>query len=157
MIIKDAVGHTRTESVRTKYDITKPGIDGTEITFVRPDGVTVSGYCQDNIINQHIDDEITRSSNGANLCSGVKSVILYRVTGSNREVIYSDQTRKDFALPDTHSNFDMYYEIQRSEQNVSYYEIIVTDFAGNRATKKLTSQYSLLSWFHTSIDRSSYN
>lgn len=35
--------------------------------------------------------------------------------------------------------------------------IIVTDFAGNITRKKLTSQYSLLTWFHTSIDRSSYN
>ena len=32
-------------------------------------------------------------------------------------------------------------------------EHIVTDFAGNTVKKKLTSQYSLLSWFHTSIDR----
>ena len=41
--------------------------------------------------------------------------------------------------------------------HASYYEIIVTDFAGNITRKKLTSQYSLLTWFHTSIDRSSYN
>lgn len=145
-----------TGSVSTKYDITKPGIDGTEVAHV-VNGVTYSGYCQDNIINQHIDDEIRRSPNGTNLSSGVKSVILYRVTGSNREVIYSDQTKKNFSASDTHSYFDMYYEIQRTEQTTSYYEIIVTDFAGNRATKKITSQYSLLSWFHTSIDRSSYN
>lgn len=154
--IKDAVGHVSTGSVSTKYDITKPGIDGTEVAHV-VNGVTYSGYCQDNIINQHIDDEIRRSPNGANLSSGVKSVILYRVTGSNREVIYSEQTKKNFSASDTHSYFDMYYEIQRTEQTTSYYEIIVTDFAGNRASKKLTSQYSLLSWFHTSIDRSSYN
>ena len=153
--IEDAVGHISTGSVSTKYDITKPGIDGTEITYVI-NGITYSGYCQDNIINQHIDDEIRRSPNGANLSSGVRSVILYRVTGNNREVIYSDQTKKNFASPDTHSYFDMYYEIQRSEKTAEYYEIIVTDFAGNRAVKKLTSQYSLLSWFHTSIDRSTY-
>lgn len=60
-----------------------------------------------------------------------------------------------FAL--THSFFDMYYEITADEKRVDYYEIIVTDFAGNRTKKKLTSQYSLLTWFHTSIDRSSYN
>jgi len=57
---------------------------------VRPDGVTVSGYCQDNIINQHMDDEIRRSQNGANASSGLKSVILYRVTGGNKEVIYGE-------------------------------------------------------------------
>ena len=50
----------------------------------------------------------------------------------------------------------MYYEIAANEKVASYYEIIVTDFAGNTVKKKLTSQYSLLSWFHTSIDRSTY-
>ena len=152
----DNVGHTSSRNVTTKYDCTKPGIDGTEITFVRPDGVTVSGYCQDNIIEQHIDDEIRRSPNGANLSSGVKSVILYRVAGSNREIIRSDRTQKVFGSSDTHSYFDMHYEITADEKRASYYEIIVTDFAGNRVNKKLTSQYSLLSWFHTSIDRSTY-
>ena len=34
---------------------------------------------------------------------------------------------------------------------------VVSDYAGNITRKKLTSQYSLLTWFHTSIDRSSYN
>lgn len=153
--ITDKVGHTTRGSVTTKYDITKPGIDGTEVTHVI-NGVTYSGYCQDNIIDQHIDDEIRRSENGANLSSGIKSVILYRVTGANKVAIYSDTTKKIFTSPDTHSFFDMYYEITRAEKTASYYEIIVTDFAGNKATKKLTSQYSLLSWFHTSIDRSTY-
>lgn len=153
----DNVGHTSSRSVTTKYDCTKPGIDGTEITYVRPDGVTVSGYCQDNIINQHMDDEIRRSPNGANASSGLKSVILYRVTGGNREVIYGNRTKSIWNASDTHSWFDMYYEITADEKMVDYYEIIVTDFAGNRTKKKLTSQYSLLTWFHTSIDRSSYN
>lgn len=152
----DNVGHTSSRSITTKYDCTKPGIDGTEITYVRPDGVTVSGYCQDNIINQHMDDEIRRSPNGANASSGLKSVILYRVTSGNKEVIYGDRTKAIWNLSDTHSWFDMYYEITADEKMVDYYEIIVTDFAGNRTKKKLTSQYSLLTWFHTSIDRSSY-
>lgn len=152
----DNVGHTSSRSVTTKYDCTKPGIDGTEITYVTPDGITVFGYCQDNIINQHIDDEIRRSPNGANASSGLKSVILYRVTGGNREVIYGDRTKSIWNVSDTHSWFDMYYEITADEKMVDYYEIIVTDFAGNRTKKKLTSQYSLLTWFHTSIDRSSY-
>ena len=156
IIATDNVGHISNRSVTTKYDCTKPGIDGSEITFVRPDGVTVSGYCQDNLIEQHIDDEISRSPNGVNLSSGVKSVIIYRVTGSNREVIRGDRTQKTFSVSDTHSYFDMYYEINANEKKVSYYEIIVTDFAGNIVKKKITSQYSLLSWFHTSIDRSTY-
>lgn len=153
----DNVGHASTKTVTTKYDCTAPGIDGTEITFVTPDGQTVSGYCQDNIISQHIDDEISRSPNGANLSSGVKSVILYRVTGNTKEVINTNQTKKIFTSSDTHSYFDMYYEIADTEKRVSYYEIIVVDFAGNTVKKKLTSQYSILSWFHTSIDRSSYS
>ena len=153
----DNVGHTSSRSVTTKYDCTKPGIDGTEIIYVTPDGITVSGYCQDNIIDQHIDDEIRRSPNGANASSGLKSVILYRVTGGNREVIYGNRTKSIWNASDTHSWFDMYYEITADEKMVDYYEIIVTDFAGNRTKKKLTSQYSLLTWFHTSIDRSSYN
>lgn len=156
IIATDNVGHTSTKYVTTKYDCTAPGIDGTEITFVTPDGKTVSGYCQDNIISQHIDDEISRSPNGANLSSGVKSIILYRVTGANREVINTSSTKKIFSSSDTHSSFEMYYEITADEKRVSYYEIIITDFAGNSVKKKLTSQYSLLSWFHTSIDRSSY-
>lgn len=153
----DNVGHTSSRSVTTKYDCTKPGIDGTEITYVTPDGITVSGYCQDNIINQHIDDEIRRSPNGANASSGLKSVILYRVTGGNKEVIYGDRTKSIWNVSDTNSWFDMYYEITADKKMVDYYEIIVTDFAGNRTKKKLTSQYSLLTWFHTSIDRSSYS
>lgn len=153
----DNVGHTSSRSVTTKYDCTKPGIDGTEIIYVTPDGITVSGYCQDNIIDQHIDDEIRRSPNGANASSGLKSVILYRVTGGNREVIYGNRTKSIWNASDTHSWFDMYYEIVADEKRVDYYEIIVTDFAGNRTKKKLTSQYSLLTWFHTSIDRSSYS
>lgn len=124
---------------------------------MRLDGVTVSGYCQDNIINQHMDDEIRRSQNGANASSVLKSVILYRVTGGNKEVIYGDRTKSIWNVSDTHSLFDMYYDITADEKMVDYYEIIVTDFAGNRTKKKLTSQYSLLTWFHTSIDRSSYS
>lgn len=156
IIATDNVGHTTTTYITTKYDITKPGIDGTEIAFVLPDGNYVSGYCQDNIINQHIDDEIRRTVNNPNVSFELKSVILYRITGGSREVIYSGNTRAIFYVSDTHSLYDMYYEIQASEKTASYYEIIVTDFAGNVTRKKLTSQYSLLTWFHTSIDRSSY-
>lgn len=156
IVATDNVGHTTTKYVTTKYDCTPPGIDGTEITFVTPDGQTMSGYCQDNIISQHIDDQISRSPNGANLSSGMRSVILYRVTNGNKVAINTSSTKKLFGSSDTHSAFDMYYEIAANEKVASYYEIIVTDFAGNTVKKKLTSQYSLLSWFHTSIDRSSY-
>ena len=91
-----------------------------------------------------------------NVTSGIRSVILYRVTGANRVVIYSDSTKVVFNTSNTHNYFDMHYEITADEKSASYYEIIVMDYAGNKTTKKLTSQYSLLSWFHTSIDRSTY-
>ena len=71
-------------------------------------------------------------------------------------MIYSDSTKVVFNAPNTHSYFDMHYEITADEKEASYYEIIIVDFAGNRTIKKLISQYSLLSGFHTSIDRSSY-
>jgi hypothetical protein len=36
----------------------------------------------------------------------------------------------------------MHHAITADEKTVSYYEIIVMDFAGNKTTKRLTSQYS---------------
>lgn len=151
----DNVGHISRSSVTTKYDITPPGIDGTEITFVR-DGIVVSGYMQDNIMDQHIDDEIVRSVHGANKSSGIKSVIVYKVTGTKEEVIYLDTTYHQFASPDTHSYFDVYYDINQTEDVVDYYLIITKDFAGNQTKKKLTSQRTLLTMFRTSIDRGAY-
>lgn len=151
----DNVGHVSRSSVTTRYDITPPGIDGTEITFVK-DGIVVSGYMQDNIMDQHIDDEIIRSKNGANRSSGIKSVIVYKVTGTNEEVIYSDTTYHQFVLPDTHSYFDVYYDINQTDDAVDYYLIITKDFADNQTKKKLTSQRKLLTLFHTSIDRGAY-
>ena len=50
----------------------------------------------------------------------------------------------------------MYYELPDDEKEVAYYLIVVSDHAGNVAKKKLTSQQSLLTWFHTSIDGSTY-
>lgn len=151
----DNVGHISRSSVTTKYDITPPGIDGTEITFVR-DGIVVSGYMQDNIMDQHIDDEIVRSVHGANKSSGIKSVIVYKVTGTKEEVIYLDTTYHQFASLDTHSYFDVYYDINQTEDVVDYYLIITKDFAGNQTKKKLTSQRTLLTMFRTSIDRGAY-
>ena len=152
----DNVGHVTDVYVTTRYDITPPGIDGTEITFVTKEGKVISGYCQDNIIDQHIDDEIIRSEHGANMSSGIKSVILYKVTGTDEEVIYSDSTYHRFDYPDTHSYFDVYYDINLTDDMVDYYILITEDFAGNRTKKKLTSQRTLLTLFHTSIDRGAY-
>lgn len=43
-----------------------------------------------------------------------------------------------------------------SEKDVLYYLIVANDFAGNTIKKKLVSQQSMLTWFYTSIERSSY-
>lgn len=147
--------YTSSTSVTTKYDITAPGVDGTEVTKVI-NGITVSGYCQDNIISQHTDDESSRSVNRPNTTSGLKSVQLYKVTRGVRTAITSNQTALGFAGSDTHSNFDVYYDINLAEDIVEHYLIVVQDYAGNTTTKKLTSQRSLLTWFHTSIDRGTY-
>ncbi|MDD3240017.1 MAG: InlB B-repeat-containing protein, partial [Lachnospira sp.] len=107
----DNVGHTSSASVTTKYDITKPGVDGTEITFVKPDGITVSGYCQDNIIDQHLDDEAVRSVNHPNATSGLKSILLYKVRRGVKTSIVAATTKATFGASNTHSSFEMYYDI----------------------------------------------
>lgn len=156
VIATDNVGRTSSKTVTTKFDKTKPYIEGTEVDYVTPDGVTVHGYCQDNIISQHIDDWCSRSDHTPNVTSGIKSVILYKYTSAGKTVIYGDTTKKTFSASDTNSYFDMYYEMPVGEKNVKYYLIVVEDFAGNVTKKKLVSQQSMLTWFHTSIDRGSY-
>ena len=155
IIATDNVGHTSTARVTTKYDRTKPGIDGTEITTVF-NGTLISGYLEDNIIDQNIDDKAYRSSNSPNVTSGLNNVILYKVIGTEKTVIYGSGTRATFNASDTNSSFHMYYELPDDEKEVAYYLIVVSDHAGNIAKKKLTSQQSLLTWFHTSIDGSTY-
>ncbi len=151
----DNVGHISSVSVTTKYDCTAPGMDGTEVTHVE-NGITYSGYCQDNIIDQHIDDEASRSSNNPNCTSGLSAVIVYKVKDGNKEAIYSATTQKTWGYSDTHSSFDVYYDINLTDDQVDYYLVVAKDIAGNITTKKLTSQRTLLKMFHTSIDRSSY-
>lgn len=153
--VKYKRGKTRVR-VTTMYDITSPGIDGTETTIVY-NGSLLSGYIQDNIIDQSIDDKSWRSGNNPNVTSGLKSVILYKVMGTEKTVIYSDSTRGIFNASDTNSTFHMYYDVDATNEIVDYYLIVVSDHAGNNVSKKkLTSQQSLLTWFHTSIDRSTY-
>ena len=50
-------------------------------------GSLLSRYIQDNIIDQSIDDKSWRSDNHTNVTSGLKSVILYKVTGTENTVI----------------------------------------------------------------------
>ncbi len=136
IIATDNVGHTSSASVTTKYDVTDPGVDGTEITFVW-NGTMISGYCQDNIIDQHIDDETWRSENNPNASSGIKSVILYRVRNGHKTAIYSSQTYRQFGSPDTHSAFEMFYDVNPTDEIMDYYLVVVEDFAGNRTEKSL--------------------
>lgn len=74
----------------------------------------------------------------------------------NKIAVTTDRTRTTFGSSNTHSYFDMYYDINPTDDIVDYYLVVVQDYAGNTVTKKLISQRSLLSWFHTSIDRSTY-
>ena len=118
VVATDGVGWTSSGSVSTKYDITAPGIDGTEVTLVH-NGEVLSGYCEDNIIDQHIDDKAWRSPNPPNQTSGLKSVILYRVVGTEKIVIYGNTTKATFSASDTNSSFAMYYEIGADEKRCS--------------------------------------
>jgi hypothetical protein len=49
--------------------------------------------------------------------------------------------------------FDVYYKMLEEDKDVLYYLIVVQDFAGNMARKKLVGQQSVLNGFHTSIER----
>lgn len=103
IIATDGVEWQTMTTVTTKYDKTAPGMDGTEVVYVKPDGTTVSGYCQDNIINQHIDDAKSRSLNNPNVTSGLKSVIVYKYYKTGSVVLYGDTVKKTFTTSDTNS------------------------------------------------------
>lgn len=156
IVATDHVGHMSSSLITTKYDITKPRVDGTETTHVTADGEIVSGYCQDNIINQNVDDKVERSEHNPNVTSGLKSVLLYRVKNGAKTIINSPETKAIFGSSNTNSSFHMYYDANLQEEYEEYYQIVATDFAGNVTIKKLINQKSLLVWFHTSIDRSTY-
>lgn len=154
--VTDNVGHTNSAEISTKYDITKPGMDGTEITYVE-NGITITGYCQDNVIKQSIDDKANRSPNNPNSTSGLKSVIMYKVKDGVKTAIYSDTTKTSFPVSDTNSSFQLLYDANLVSDSVDYYLVVAQDYAGNTTTKKLVIQRVILKDFHTSIDRSSYN
>lgn len=149
--VTDKVGHSVSRTVTTKYDKTSPHIEGTERDFVC-NGKNISGYCQDNILDQNIDDNVARSENAPNHSSGIKSVILYGVKNGGKTTISEDTTRKVFAEPDETATFHLYYDCNLTEDKYEYYLVIVKDFAGNVTQKKLLSQKALLTWFRTSIE-----
>lgn len=151
IIATDNVGKVTTKTISTKYDITVPGIDGTESTLVY-NGEMYSGYLEDNIIDQTVDDKVWRSANSPNCTSGLKSAVLYRVEGTRKTMICGSA----MSASDTNSFYDIYYEIGADKKNIEYYLIVVSDHAGNVANKKLISRYNLLTKFRTSIERSTY-
>ncbi|MDD3370045.1 MAG: hypothetical protein PHP50_14385, partial [Lachnospiraceae bacterium] len=84
-------------------------------------------------------------------------ILLYKVRRGVKTSIVAATTKATFGASNTHSSFEMYYDINSTNDIVDYYLVVAQDFAGNIVTKKLTSQRSLLTWFHTSIDGSSYD
>ncbi len=58
-----------------------------------------------------------RSSNSPNQTSGSSTVILYRVVGTEKTVVYGSTTKANFSAFDTNSSFDMYYEIGADEKD----------------------------------------
>lgn len=94
--------------------------------------------------------------NNPNVSSGIKNVLLYSVRDGVKKALYSSDTYGQYGAPDTHSAFDMYYDVNAVDEIVDYYLVVVSDFAGNRTEKKLITQRTLLTLFHTSIDKSSY-
>lgn len=151
---KDKVGHIATQTVTTRYDAMKPVIEvtGDEAQSLRQNSQFV--YLNSDSISLHIDDESSRNSRHPNKTSGLKNVIMYKVKGTERTVISEAGTT--FPNPDTHSCYDLNYNIQPEDQ-ADYYMVVATDFAGNTATKKFVDRNSVLRRFHTSIDRSSYD
>ena len=85
--------------------------------------------------------------------------MLYKVKNGVETAIRTDRTSKSFGYSDTHSYFDLYYDINVNDPDEAYdyYLIVVEDYAGNITTKKLTSQMGVLKRYHTSIDRHSYD
>lgn len=155
VVVTDKVGHSVTKKVSTNYDCTPPFITGDEVTKVMADG-RPSGYCQNNIISQHVDDLYSHSANGANNSSGLSAVTLYKVKGASKTAIYSATTKTTFASANTSNAFDVYYDSNGLGGEADYYLLVASDFAGNISQKKLVTQNALLKLFHTSIDRSSY-
>lgn len=147
--VKDKVGHTVSKSVTTKYDKTPPSIEGNETDFIY-NGQNVSGYCQDNVLDQNIDDSPDKSP--AEHTSGIKNVIMYGVKKDTKTAINGDTTLKVFTVPDEAATFHLYYDCNGTDDKYEYYLVVVRDFAGNVTQKKLVSQKALLSWFRTSIE-----
>lgn len=155
IVVTDMVGLSESTSVTTKYDITPPGMDGTEGTYVNQ-GTVVSGYCKDNIIQQQVDDKIYRNPNTPNYTSGLKSVLLYKVKDGVKQGIHSETTEVSFANSSSSNSFCVVYDANGKEEEADYYELVASDHAGNITRKKLTCQEAILEMFRTSIDRSSY-
>jgi|GEM_PF-1986270 len=146
----DNIGQTRIEKIVTKYDKTKPVIIGDESS-----AVDNSIYVSNNIINQACNDHYS-NSRYANDSSGIKEVKLYAYKNGKLDEVKSNSTKMTFAKEDTNNTFTCKYKIKEEEKDVEFYYLVVTDFAGNVETRKITSQRYLLTLFRTSIDESSF-
>lgn len=147
----DNLDHATTDSVTTKYDITAPVMTGTETSSVED-----SIYVGDNKIDQNINDHFS-NSRYANDSSGIKSVVLYEYRDGKLEEVKNENTRTFFSKDDTNNTFHEKYVIKEKDKNVEYYLLEVYDFAGNKTTKKITSQRYLLTLMRTSIDKGTYD
>lgn len=147
----DNVGNTKTETIITRYDNTKPVIIGDESS-----AVDNSVYVSNNNINQACNDYYT-NSRYANDSSGVKEVKLYAYKDGILEEVKSNATRITFAFQNKDNNFTCRHKIKEDEKDIEYFLLVVKDFSGNESTKKITSQRYLLTTIRTSIDESSFS
>ena len=152
--IEDNVGHVTTDSITTRYDITGPDISGTDADVLQ-DGVHYSGYCEDNIIDQHIWDDPAISVNLPNVTSGIRNVMFYKVDDEGTKTPLHSYAAT-FGTSDMNNSHSIYYDAEEEGDEQESYEIVAEDFAGNITRKRLVTQQSILSRFRTSIDRSSY-
>lgn len=148
--VEDNLGHETTDTITTYYDCTAPVMIGTESS-----SVDNSVYVDDNVINQQINDYYTNSKN-ANDSSGIKKVVLYEYRNGKLTEVKSNSTRKEFDKQNTNNAFHEKYTIKEKDKDVEYYILEAYDFAGNKTTKKITSQRYLLTLMHTSIDKGTY-
>jgi len=148
--VEDNLGHETTGSITTHYDCTAPVMIGTESSSV---GNSV--YVDDNVIDQQINDYYTNSKN-ANDSSGIKKVVLYEYRNGKLTEVKNNSTRKEYDKQNTNNAFHEKYTIKEKDKDVEYYILEAYDFAGNKTTKKITSQRYLLTLMHTSIDKGTY-
>lgn len=166
----DTVGHVVTKTVTTRYDVTGCVASGTEQgTREDSDGI-LAAYCPDNVISQDASD--VRYDAGTNYASGLMYVAMYRYIESSDNARYQSMTKMKVdgtrwvnagtgPYVDTQSDASRGISYDSNtlsdDEHADYYLIVMIDQAGNVSRKRLITQRDALTWFHTSIDRSSYD